>query len=357
VKILIVHRPYARQAGGEERVVETQTAVLRARGHEVVVSDGRDAAPVIAQTRPDIGHVHTQFQPSAPTVYGAAFRARVPVVQHLHNARITCVQPFLVRDGVACTDCVGHAPLSGVIHRCYRGSFALSAAATAVQLRDRAVWRRRVERFVAVSDALAETVRASGVIPAARVTVCHNGVDFELAPGGARRDGALYVGRLSYEKGVDLLIDAARDVDMQVVIAGDGPERAALERQAGPNVAFVGHLDRPQLADALARAAVLVAPSRGQEPFGLGVIEAAAAGVPSVVTRVGGMPEIVRDGETGVVVEPFSAEAIVAALRSDHDWHALGAAARRGYDARFTADAFADRLLAIYDDVLGSYAP
>jgi glycosyltransferase involved in cell wall biosynthesis len=128
-----------------------------------------------------------------------------------------------------------------------------------------------------------------------------------------------------------------------------------LARDAGANVTFVGHLDRPKLFDALARARVLVAPSRGQEPFGLGVVEAAAVGVPALVTAVGGLPEIVRDGETGVVVAPFDAAAIVdglANVRAD-----MGAAARRHFELNFTPDAFADRLLAIYDEVLGSYAP
>jgi glycosyltransferase involved in cell wall biosynthesis len=349
MKILLVHKPYALQPGGEERMVATQDAVLTARGHTVVHSDGTD----VPREQFDIVHVHNQFARLRPTAYGID----APVVQHLHNVRATCVQPFLVRDGRACDDCVGRAPWPGVVHRCYRGSAMWSAAATAVQLSQRRTWKR-VDRFVAVSAAVATTLRASGAIPAERIVVCHNGLDAD--PGArdpARSEGyALYVGRLSYEKGVDLLIDAAaRLPGTRFVLAGDGPERAALARAATPNVTFLGHLERSHLFDALARARVLVAPSRGQEPFGLGVIEAAAVGVPAIVTRVGGLPEIVRHGETGVVVAPFDADAIVAGLAQVTD--GMGDAARRDYAARFTPDAFADRLLAIYDDVLGSYAP
>ncbi|MEY2471888.1 MAG: hypothetical protein QOK28_1217 [Actinomycetota bacterium] len=346
MKILLVHKPYA-VAGGEERVVATQEAVLRARGHDVVRSDGRD----VARQRPDIVHVHNQFPIVRPSVYDA----RVPVVQHVHNARAVCVQPFLVRDGKFCDDCVARSPLSGVVHRCYRGSAAFSAAATVVQLSHRRAWRR-VTRFVAVSDAVARAT--SSAIPAARIAVCHNGLDTDPSPRDPTHDDgyALYVGRLSYEKGVDLLLDAAaRLPTMRFVIAGDGPERDALARTAGPNVTFMGRLDRQGVFDVLARAHVLVAPSRGQEPFGLGVIEAAAVGVPAVVTGVGGLPEIVRHGETGVVVAPFDAGAIVDGLANVRA--SMGAAARRHYEAHFTPDAFADRLEAIYDDVLGSYAP
>jgi glycosyltransferase involved in cell wall biosynthesis len=355
VKVLVVHKPYA-QPGGEERMVETQRDVLTRRGHEVVVSDGRDAAARIAETRPDLVHVHNQFPSLSPSVYAAAHAAQVPVVQHLHNTRAVCIQPFLVRDGAACTDCVGGSPLPGVMHRCYRSSLAASTAATVMQVRHRRAWSRHVTRFVAVSDAVAQTLRAA--FPADRISVCHNGVDVDVVSSAPTTgDGyALYVGRLSYEKGVDLLVDAARTIDTRIVIAGDGPERDALEQRAGPNVEFVGYLERPELLAAVAPARVLVAPSRGQEPFGLGVIEAAAAGVPAIVTRVGGLPEIVRDGETGLVIAPFDADAIVAALRNPNV-DRMGAAARRDYEARFTADAFADRLLAIYDDVLGAYAP
>jgi glycosyltransferase involved in cell wall biosynthesis len=342
MKILLVHAPYG-QPSGEERVVDTQAAVLTARGHDVVRSDGRS----LPHERFDIVHVHKQFPMLRTPVYGAD----APIVQHLHNARAVCIQPFLVRDGAACNDCVGHSPLPGIVHRCYRGSAALSAAASVVQLRHRRKWRS-VARFIAVSDAVAQAVRAT--LPNDRVVVCHNGLDTDPGPRDLARDEgyALYVGRLSEEKGIDLLLDAAANMpDMRFVIAGDGPDRDALEQRAGTNVSFVGHLDRVGVFDALARARVLVAPSRGQEPFGLTVAEAAAVGVPALVTRVGGMPEIVRDGETGVVVAPFDAKAISDGFAKLHD--GMGAAARRHYEANFTPDAFADRLLAIYDDVLG----
>jgi glycosyltransferase involved in cell wall biosynthesis len=356
MKVLIVHSPYA-QRGGEEQVVATQTQVLRARGHDVVAYEGRDAGPLVTAERPDIVHVHQQFPALRPSVYAAARAARVPVVQHLHNARLACIEPFLVRDGVACDDCVGRSMWPGIAHRCYRGSAVQSAAAAGIQLAHRRMWKRDVTRFVAVSESVAATLR--GTLPGERIAVCHNGLDADPGARDPSDDAgdALYVGRLSPEKGVDLLIDAAAQLpEMQFRVVGDGPERGALAARAGTNVAFTGRLDRSGVLAALARARVLVAPSRGQEPFGLGVIEAAAVGVPAIVTRVGGLPEIVRDGVTGRVVAPFDADAIVGALR-DLDALAMGAAARRDYEARFTPDAFADRLLAIYDDVLATYAP
>ena len=361
MKVLIVHRPYA-QPSGEERVVETQAAVLQARGVDVETTTGRGLrAESLRRAHVDIVHVHQTFPALLPSAYTAATAARVPVVQHLHNARLACMQPFLVRNGEHCTDCVGRSPLSGVTHGCYRGSVAASAAAAGVLAVQRATrtWRR-VARFVAVSDAVAATVKT--VVPAERVVVCFNGLAADPAPRDPAHDEgyALFVGRVAPEKGVDLLLAAAAALPgTRFVIAGDGPERDALARSATANVEFLGHVDRARLGDVMARARVLVTPSRGQEPFGLGVIEAAALGVPSIVTRVGGLPEIVRHDETGVVVSPFDAVALADALRTltQERAQALGAAARRDYELRFTPTAFADRLLAIYDDVLGTYAP
>ncbi len=379
MKVLVAHARYA-LPGGEERVVDTQEAVLTALGHTVVRYEENNAdldtqsvagklresansvwsrrarqrvAALIAAERPDVVHVHNQFPSLSPSVYAAANAARIPVVQHLHNARLVCIQPFLVRDDAPCTSCVGRLPYPGVVHACYRGSRAQSAVVAAVQITHRGLgtWRQRVDRFVAVSNALADTMRASGVVPAAKLSVCHNGLD---ADPGARNassvDGgyALYLGRLSYEKGVDTIVAAAALVpEMQVIIAGDGPERSALEGRAPSNVSFVGHVDRTRVFELLRRARVVLAPSRGQEPFGMAVVEAAAVGVPAIAADAGGLREIVRHGESGLLVSPSNPGALAAAMRQVTP--AMGRAARVVYEQQFTAEAFGRRLLDIYE--------
>jgi glycosyltransferase involved in cell wall biosynthesis len=381
VKVLLAHARYA-LPGGEERVVDTQDAVLTALGHQVVryeednadldvsglagklrsVANSvwsreshRQVAALLAAERPDVVHVHNHFPAMSPSVFAAANAAGIPVVQHLHNARLTCIQPFLVRDDAPCTSCVGRSPLPGVIHACYRGSRPQSAVAAGVQITHRALgtWRRRVDRFVAVSDALADTMRASGVVPADKLVVCHNGLDTD--PGARANvpdDGyALYIGRLSYEKGVDTIVDAAALVPtVPVLIAGDGPERAALERRAPANVSFLGQVDRTQVFELLRGARVTLAPSRGQEPFGLSVVEAAAVGVPAIAADGGGLREIVRHGETGLLVPPSDPGALATAIQQVLP--AMGPAARRVYEQQFTAEAFGRRLLDIYEKLV-----
>jgi glycosyltransferase involved in cell wall biosynthesis len=391
VRILIAHARYI-DPGGEEAVIDTQERVLVALGHEVVRYEQHNAgidagivtklrgagasvwsrraqraiADVIGTEHPDVLHVHNIFQAMSPSIYGAARRAGVPVVQHLHNARYVCVNAFLERDGHSCTDCVRKTlTWPGVVHRCYRDSLPQSVAATAVQLTHRArrTYHRDVDRFLAVSEALASTLRDARVVPASRLTVCHNGLDPD--PGerepGDDRGYALYVGRLSPEKGVDVLIEAAAAVpELPLRIAGDGPQRGALEAVVAGrqlrHVTFLGRVDTQQLAVERRGARVTVVPSVGADPLPTAIIEAAATGLPTIGARTGGIPELVVDGVTGTLVPAGNPSALAAALRAAHAQPSvlasMGRAARADFEQRFSGAAFGARLVSAYESVL-----
>jgi glycosyltransferase involved in cell wall biosynthesis len=266
------------------------------------------------------------------------------------------MQPFLLRDGARCDDCVGRAPLPGVVHRCYRDSLTQSGVAAAAQLTHRALgtWRRRVTTFVAVSQSLADTIRAGNVVPPEKLTVCHNALADDPGERAPAEDAgyALFAGRLSPEKGVaDILAAAAKVPDLPIVIAGDGPARATLEANAPSHVQFVGHVEPARVRALLRGARVALAPSIGQEPFGMAVVEAAAVGVPTIASTNGAFPELIDDGATGVLVAPNQPDGLATALRRAGDraaMHQLGRAARVEFATRFTPDAFVQRLLAVY---------
>lgn len=378
MKILIAHARYS-QPGGEEAVIDAQERALTDRGHAVVRFEvdnagvspmrlaasslwsrgaARDISVAIDRARPDVLHVHNNFQQLSPSIYGAAKEAGVRVVQHLHNARLACVNVFFERDGEICMDCVGkRVAWPGVVHRCYRESAAQSVAATAVQLTHRVLRaHQRVDAFVAVSTALRDALH--GAVPSDITEVCHNGV---ADPGVTRRDAgyALFVGRVWEQKGIQVLLDAAASVpELPVRIAGDGPDLARFTDQAARrglrHVTFLGRLDRDEVDDQLAGARVALAPSIGFDPLPTAVIEALAAGVPVIGSASGGIPEIVHN--TGVLVSPADPIALAAALRdasaNPSRFTELGRAARARYESRFTLDAFAQRLEAIYESVL-----
>lgn len=389
MKVLIAHARYA-QRGGEEAVVDAQARVLSDRGHAVVrfepdnaaigggvvsqlrsatnslwsIGARRDIARVIAEERPDVLHVHNNFHALSPSIYGAARKAGVPVVQHIHNARLVCINAFLERDGRECTDCVGtRTRLPGLVHRCYRDSLAASTAATVVQFSHRSArtWARAVDLFLPVSQSLADVVAADGVVPVAKVQVCPNGLaaDPGERPGNADQGYAVYAGRLSPEKGVDVLLNAAEQVpELPLVIAGDGPSAEALRSRASgmAHVSFRGRLERHELDELLRGARVLVVPSVGREPFGMGIVEAAALGVPAIGSAVGGIPEIIDDGATGKLVPAGQVTALASQLRDAHKmpgaFATMGRAARARFESTYSSDAFANRLLAAYARLL-----
>ena len=118
--------------------------------------------------------------------------------------------------------------------------------------------------------------------------------------------------RLLAYKRVDLAVRAFARLERDLIVVGDGPERAILERLAGPRTRFVGHIERPRLVDLIRRCRALVAP--GTEDFGIVAVEAMAAGRPVVAFAAGGALETVADGRTGILFEGASPTALAAAI-------------------------------------------
>lgn len=381
LRVLFVHNRY-QQVGGEDSVFANEVTLLRDGGHRVdtlevsndaitgaaakvsaalhVASnpEGRHlTAAAIARFGPDVVHVHNFFPRLSPAVFDACAAAGVPAVWTLHNFRIACANGVLFRDGQPCEDCVGHTPWPAVRHRCYRGSAAGSAAVAAMigYHRARGTWQNKVSHFIALSDFARDLFVRAGV-PAARLSVKPNFVADPLPGLGALpadRAGALFVGRLSSEKGVATLIDAWRAMPhVPLTIIGDGPERAALEAAAPPHVLFTGFQQRPAVLRAMALAQALIMPSEWFEAFGLVAAEAMALGTPVVASRIGALATLVRDGIDGLHFEPGNAADLGrVATRAFADpalLARLGANARETWQAQMSPARNLEQLVSIY---------
>lgn len=380
MRILIIHNRY-QQAGGEDSVSAAEAALLQAGGHEVERLDfandhiggamaaaraallgaynpvsRRLADEAIARFRPDVVHVHNFFPTASPAIFYACSAARTPVVWTLHNFRVTCANALLMRDGDVCEDCLGGTGWSGIRHRCYRGSLAGSAAVTAVHRGHAALgtWARRVDRFIALT-AFSRSVFVRAGLPADKLAVKPN---FISDPGVHQRyptrTGALFVGRLSEEKGVDTLLDAWADLQLPLTIVGDGPEAARLQAKAGANVRFLGRLGREAVIDAMAAAAVVVVPSRWYENFPMTVVEAFAAGAPVIASGLGALNEVVTEGVNGLHFRSNDAGDLTAvvrrAFREPELLGRLGQGARATYERELTPERNLAMLEAIYVD-------
>ncbi|MCB1959205.1 MAG: glycosyltransferase [Rhodocyclaceae bacterium] len=379
-RVLVIHNAYQHR-GGEDTVVEAEMALLRERGHAVELFSahndsingmgrlalaGRtlwsraaaaDMDTLITRFAPDVIHVHNTFPLLSPAIYWAAAARRVPVVQTLHNFRLLCPQAMFLREGRVCEDCLGHLPWRGVARGCYRGSRAQTAVLAGMVSAHRAIgtWQNKVTRYIALNAFCRDKFIAGG-LPAERVVIKPNFVDFDR-PEAQARSGFLFVGRLSAEKGVRVLADAAAAVDgAQVTVAGSGPEAPVLEGIAG--VDAKGSVDRSAVARMMASATALLVPSVWYETFGLVIVEAFAAATPVIASRLGVMPDLVEDGATGLLFEPGNAADLASKMRwaqaNPERMAEMGAAARARYEARYTAERNYTQLIDIYRDAMAA---
>ena len=378
MKIVVAHNAY-QQRGGEDAVVEAEIALLRHHGHEVLsytrhndeltapdTSRLRAAAEslwsrrtrsevalLLQREQPDILHVHNSFPLISPSLVWAAYAAKVPVVQTLHNFRLLCPQAMLLRQGRVCESCVGRAPWPAVVHACYRGSRAQTGVVAAMLLLHRSLgtWQRKVARYIALNDFCRDKFIEGG-LPAERIAVKPNFVDLPPPPPG-RRHGLLFVGRLSAEKGVATLAAAAATLPPgSLRVAGSGPAAAML--QGLPAVQLLGALSAEQVAAEMCAAIALVLPSLWYENLPRTLVEAYACGLPVLASRLGALQALVQDGVTGLHVAAGDAADLAAsmhrALAQPERLAAMGAEARAVYEREYTADANHAQLLRIYAD-------
>jgi glycosyltransferase involved in cell wall biosynthesis len=383
LRVMQVHNRY-RDLGGEDTVVANEASMLRAAGHEVLLrqvtnSDGgattvakvltapwnpasaRAVGRAAADSAPDLAHVHNTWFTLSPSVLAALHGAGVPVVVTLHNYRLACVNALLFRDGAPCEDCVGTHPWAGVRHRCYRGSTLASAAAatTLAVNRLRRTWLVDVDRFIAPTLGLRDVMVASG-LPAERVVVRPHAVadpgPRQCSPSSSAM--VLFVGRISHEKGIDVLLDAwstAAPPSVELVVIGDGPGRPELERRRLHGVHFTGWLSADEVRARMLSARALAFPSLCYEVLPATIVEAMAAGLPVLASDHGGPAELVGDLGRDWLARPGDRQAwaeALARLPDDAAVDAAGAHARRLYEQRYTEKLGLQTLLAIYEEAM-----
>lgn len=281
----------------------------------------------------DVAHLHIYYGTVTSSILAPLVRRGIDVVHHLHEYRSFCSVYTAERAGKPCVECRVGKYWPGLKHRCNRGSLLRSAMSTAeMYMADRLGAKRVPFRFLTVSQFQRDLLVGQG-LPADSVKTLYNPVDsmfFAVDPGpDAAREGVLFVGRIEHYKGVFDLLDAAAALpDIPFTIIGDGKAlsdlRERIAQQGLRNVTTTGQLDRTAILPHLARHRVMLVPSRWNETFGLTAVEAMAARMPIIVTRMGGLPEIVEDGVSGFVVEMGDVAQMITHLAQIHSEAALG---------------------------------
>jgi glycosyltransferase involved in cell wall biosynthesis len=391
VRVLVAHNRY-QQPGGEDVVAQHEISLLRANGHEVEVleqdnddiggwvsaaatalrcvyssSSARAMQQKLDQFKPDLVHIHNFFPSLSPSVHYACLRAKVPVVQTLHNYRLLCPSSTFLREEKICEDCMGKAiPWPSVQHACYRqGRFASAAVANMLFLhRACGTWTGTVKTFIALTE-FGRRKFVEGGLPADRIVVKPNFVSSDPRMGGGAGGYALFVGRLSTEKGIDTLLAAWRQLSTKwpLKIVGDGPmaKTASDAALTTDGIEWLGSRNKEEVSQVMADAKVLILPSICYEGFALVIPEAYAAGLPVIASRLGAMTELVVDGETGLLFTPGRPEELASAV----EWafshpvqiEAMRHRARREFEEKYTAESNYAILSDIYGTATRSVRP
>jgi len=385
VKILLVHNKY-QQPGGEDVVFEQERKLLETAGHRVTTycrtndeisefsaaqrlklipntisseASRREVLQLLRRDEPEVVHIHNTFMMISPSIYRACREAQVPVVQTLHNYRLLCPNGNFFRDGHVCEECEQDGLWRGVQHGCYRGS-RVATATVALMLvvhRKRHTWTESIDRFIALSQ-FARSKFIAGGLPGEKIEVKPNFV--EPDPGERTGGGgyAVFVGRLSDEKGLETLVAAWARLRNRIplVIVGDGPVGPVIQKQAQEkgitSIDFRGRVPRDEAQAIVKGSSFLILPSECYENFPMGMVESFASGVPVICSKLGAMQELVDDGRTGLHFTPKSSEEL--AEKVEWAWGhperlgEMGKECRREFENRYTAEKNYTMLMDIY---------
>jgi glycosyltransferase involved in cell wall biosynthesis len=387
LNILLAHNFY-QQAGGEDQVFADEGHLLESRGHQVTrYTVNNDAIPnmgalslaaktiwnrqtyaelriLLQQQRIDVVHFQNTFPLISPSAYSAGNRAGAAVVQELPNYRLLCANALMYRDGHVCEDCLGRSiPWPGLLHRCYRGSLAATSVVTSMLVTHRALgtWQKRVDAYIALTEFGKEKFIAGG-LPAAKISVKGNFVYPDPGVAVGEGDYAVFVGRLSPEKGIETLLKAWEILRGQpgrplgLKILGDGPMASNVREAAASNplVQWLGRRPMNDVLEMVGNAMFLVCPSHWHETGGpKTVLEAFAKGTPVVASRLGIMQYVVDHGRTGLHFEaanPTDLARQARLLADDADLRArMRLAARSEFESKYTADQNYRLLMQIYE--------
>lgn len=384
MKIVIIHNAYGNPSG-EEIVTDDLAKLLESRGMAVqrfsrssaeienkrlgkisAFFSGihnpyskREFARFLDETRPDVVHIHNLYPLISPSILPVCKTQCMPVVMTVHNFRLACPNGLLLSKGEICHRCLGGREYWCVLRNCENSFFKSTGyalrTATARMLRR---YYDNVDHFICLS-AFQKNILIDEGLPANRVTVLSNPLPFKLETTQSRGLGeyVAYVGRISPEKDVMTLIEAARrHGDVQFKFAGDYHRLPEAIKQKPDNCAFLGQLNAEEIDKFYNNARMVVFATRCYEGFPTVLLEAMSHNLPVICSRIGGLPEIVEDGVTGLLYEPGNANELSDRIRTL--WQnpvlcqKLGESGRQKVRSNYSTDRLMDRLLEIYEKVI-----
>jgi glycosyltransferase involved in cell wall biosynthesis len=311
---------------------------------------------LVQYERPNIAHLHNIYHHLTPSVISVLKKHDVKVLLTLHDGKLICPGYLMLDKGKVCTVCEGRSFWKPLVTNC-TGSIMQG-----LLLMLEAYWHKwigsygQVDLFLSPSRFLAELV--SQRVAREKIRVLHNGIDLKsCSPSSSDNGYALYFGRLSREKGIESLLRAHRSIkgSLPLKVVGTGPLESTL-RESYPNTDFLGYEEGEELNRIIAESAFVVVPSEWHENCSMVVLEAMALGKPIIGSRIGGIPEQIDDGKTGLLFEMGNVEELSEKMKSlsksPDVRKRMGAAARKKLEREYSLEAHCAGLMNTYEELL-----
>ena len=313
----------------------------------------------INKTTPDIVHVHNYFPLISPSVFYACKRKGIPVVHTLHNFRAICPTALLMYGGKINENSINNSPWWTVRKKVYKNSFfgTLFLSLMVFTHKKIGTWNKRVDRYIALTNFAKEKYIEAGW-PAEKIVVKPNFIEdpFKSVFEYKNENYAIYIGRLSEEKGIDILLNSWSKKNQKLLIVGDGPLRKNVESCENSNVVYLGKKEKEEVLELVHNASFLIMASTWYEGFPMVLVEAMACGTAAIVPDLGGMGEIVKDGTTGLHFEPGStadlSRKVDQLFNSSEEQKRMGLNARNEYLEKYTPEKNYEMLIDIYQQAI-----
>ncbi|MBN2183725.1 MAG: glycosyltransferase family 4 protein [Candidatus Krumholzibacteriota bacterium] len=337
-------------------------AALKVLSRSIYNSEARKAIDrLIEDKRPDIAHFNNIHGHLTTSIIAPLRKRGIPIVWTLHDYRLVCPNTTFLRGDKICELCLPKRYWNCVMHKCKKGSLPASIVAMMTTFCDR-VSRvpSKVERFITPSRFLMGKL-VEGKIKKEKIVSIPNFVDVGSFTPRAEKGYFFYFGRLSHEKGIDLLIEAVSSMkNVSLKIAGEGPLSADLKKlvaEKGADVEFLGFVTGDDLRLLLEESSCVVVPSRWYENLPFSVMEALAVGKPVVAADIGGIPEMVEDGVNGLLFPAGDREKLAECLgrmAGDRDMRRrMGEAGRKKAEELYDTEAHYCQIIGLYNEATG----
>jgi glycosyltransferase involved in cell wall biosynthesis len=375
----MLHNRY-KNKGGEDQSYEAEAQVMLSKGHEVETlevsneelqtsnletalrgvwnpSSYDSVADLIDSFQPDILRCFNLFPQLSPSVYYAAKRRRIPIVQSLHNYRLFCVNGLFLRDGRICELCLGrNFAWPGVKYSCYRDSRPGSLAVASIHgvHRFAKTWNK-IDAYIALTDFMKEKFIQGG-LPSEKIHTRSNFIHPNPVQGSGDGRFALFAGRISPEKGLETILQAweSKSMSVPLKIVGTGPEQERLRNEFAPSdkVQWLGQLSHTETLELMGQSTFTIAPSTWYEPFGRVIIESFAKGTPVVAANLGAIPEAIDPGVDGYLFPPGDASELIRSvqqiLSNEAHRQEMRTNARAKFATRYSSDVIYENSMEIF---------